>query len=217
MATEGTHRFYRPSGRVEIARFVGCSALAVALALLLAAVMHVSFVNGQYFVFLLPLFLSILVAGIGKWTIVAGHCRSPLWGVALGLLLGSVMYLGYYHIGMVHESGVQYVHRLDLLPSYIEFRVTTDVMEDHSRPGAGSTGQNSGRQPDVFGWSRFWLEYSICLGFPVCFGFVRARRPYCERCGAWQTQRQAYFPEGIGPALVRFDSRAQPARSYGLV
>ena len=123
---------------------------------------------------------------------VAGRCRNRIAAGLVGLIAGAVLYLGYYHVGLVHMIGMQQAHRIDLLPTYIDFRVHTDVVQDAAAP------QNKIAAPNemdvILNWIWFGSELCIVLGMTTLVPVARAGKPYCEHCDRWMTEVLIRFP-----------------------
>src|SRR5882762_8173703 len=90
-------KFYLGSGKVNWVRFIPWPALAWAASALLAVLLYFLFRWGFYFVVIVPIVVSLLMAGMVALAVKKGHCRSRVAGGLLGLLTGITLYLGYYY------------------------------------------------------------------------------------------------------------------------
>src|SRR5665213_1285523 len=121
---------YRPSGRVSWGKFAAFYAVSLLVAVLLSWAMYASFAAGWYIMFLMPAFAALLVGGMLTMTVRVGRCRKPLVAGIAGIVAGIVLYLGTYYFGLVALTGVQGAWRVNLLPTYITWRMQTDLHHD---------------------------------------------------------------------------------------
>src|SRR5262245_26852355 len=98
------------------------------------------FFQGWYFVIIVPVFGGALLASVLTWLVGWAHCRNRWVAGTLGAIAGSLAYLSYFYFCMIHQAP-QATGRLDLLPSYIVFRMQSDVVEDLGKP------KNNNRPP----------------------------------------------------------------------
>ncbi|MDB6108666.1 MAG: hypothetical protein JWR69_416 [Pedosphaera sp.] len=197
---DGRHAF-KSSGKVNWVRFIPWAALAWIVSVGLAMLLYFLFTWGFYFVLLIPLLVSLGVAGMVLLAVQKGHCRSRLVASLLGLATGMTLYLGYYYAGMVDALGIESVARVELLPSYIAFRMQTDVIRhEHSpkrdRDEATTTGSHG------MNWFMFAAEFCCIIGISCAGGFRRAGKPYCEKCQGWMNRETTKFKPEIGPAFA---------------
>jgi len=180
---------YRPSGRINLVRFIPWLFLAGATAGVLALLMHLAFRGGVYLVVLVPIAVAFALAGVMLLAVAQGHCRNPWLAGAVGLLAGLVTYLGYFYIGMVADVGAEEAGNFGLLPRYIRFRMATQVVQD-----VGRSHDDEKKPAKPMNWFTLAFEAGIILGIPTVAGLRRARKPYCEGCQQWMKRSLTYFP-----------------------
>jgi hypothetical protein len=188
--------FYRASGGVRLGPFLAWLLPAIALAALLALVLFWLFLNGYYYMIIVPMAAALGVGVLVRLAVIKGHCRNGLVGGLAGLCAAVVLYLGYFYCGMVYHWGPRAASRPDLLPAYIQARMRTDVIRDSngSKDSAThSTGMN---------WLFFSVDASIVLLIVVFPGIQRSRRPYCEACVRWMTRRVTPFNPNASVAVM---------------
>lgn len=199
MAVNPPRQRYRQSGRVRLKQFIPLALLALAIALGGGWVMQQLYALGWYIRILVPivLMLPVLVAVVAA--VGAGRCRSRALAAALGATSAVVLYGGFYYFGMNALMGPRQATRIDLLPSYILFRMRTDVSKDvgHSEPTPGRHAN-----PAVGNWVDFAIEFGILLTTLTTAGYRRADRAYCETCAQWTTQRSLRFAPGYGKTIA---------------
>jgi hypothetical protein len=195
---------YQTSGKVTWGRFGPLAIAAWAVSFGLAALLYVLLLHGLYYMIIVPLLAALVVAGMLLLVIHFGRCRSRFVGGCVGGIAGVVLYLGQFYIGMVHELGAEYAHRLDVLPHYIAMRMQTDTTGDIGNDKPESEEDRERRASDQIGnWVTFTFEFGFVLLFTVGAAVMRARRAYCERCNHWMKQQVATFAPGRGSAFVR--------------
>src|SRR5579859_4512691 len=189
---------YRPSGRVGWLRFLPWSVLALAVTVAVGAVLYLAFIHGIYIVVLAPILAGAIAAGMVFLAVRFGHCRNRVFGGSLGFVAGILLYLSYYHTGLVDIVGLKNAHRVDWLPWYIHLRLQNDVVEDVGKPA-----NPQGGKADIFGNGfLLLLELSIVCIFTTAAGIHRAKMPYSEVSGQWMREQHGLFPAGAGNALV---------------
>lgn len=190
----GTERGrYRSTGRVAWGRFLPWAALVLAVAAGVAVGLNWSYEAGYYIVILMPALGVVGLVLLIPQAVGRGRCRNAPVGLGLGLLAGLVMYGGYYYVGMVRALEMEYAGRADLLPSYVQWRMTTDVQED-----VGSSRAKDSKGPDpVLNWGVLVFEAGLVLWMAGVAGYGRARRAYCEKCGQWKQREVTFYPAGV--------------------
>jgi hypothetical protein len=191
---------YRSSGGVDWLSFVPRACLTLVVSAVLAVVLDQLYAFGFYFAMIVPLVAMLPVAGMVLWTIDRGHCRNAFIGGAFGLLAGVVLYLGYYHIGMVMTFGPQVAHRIDRLPAYIVWVKAHEVWVDVGKGNPVKPGPDTVEH--VFNWVLFAVELGFIVVGTTLLGFIRARRCYCERCGQWKEMAFVALTRGSGKKIV---------------
>ncbi|HEX4645977.1 MAG TPA: hypothetical protein VH598_10240, partial [Verrucomicrobiae bacterium] len=195
-------KFFSTSGKINWVRFIPWAALAWATSALLAVLLYFLFRWGFYFVVIVPLVISLLVAGMVALAVKKGHCRSRVVGGLLGLLTGITLYLGYYYVGMVATLGIETAGRFELLPRYISFRMATDVVRDTNAPEKDKPDDEPKAGNSIMNWFIFTLEFGCILAFACGAGIRKASRAYCEQCQQWMNREVTFFKPEIGPGFV---------------
>jgi hypothetical protein len=146
-----------------------------------------------YLVILVPaaaaLLLGLAIAGL----VAVARCRQSVTAVLVGGLAGFTMYLGQYHFAMLEQLPPGNVHRLDLLPRYVQFRLQTDVEQKvgpqapNAPPPKPSINSNS---------VRFGIELVLCVVFSATVPWRRAGRPWFAEPGQWAAREERRFPVG---------------------
>src|ERR1700722_1697340 len=114
---------YHPTNRIAWATFLPWALVTLIWAALLAAAMYWLFSKGWYLLFLVPTFFALLLSGFVSLTVSKGKCRSPILAAIFGVLVGVILYGGYFYFGMLSMLGVDSAARFDLLPRYILLRL----------------------------------------------------------------------------------------------
>lgn len=207
---------YRPSGKVRWAAFLPWTALALAVSIGMGCALHAAYYNGFYAVALAPAVASLPVLGLGYLSVGLGQCRSRSVAVAFGLAAAVLLYGTYFHAGLVQLLGVQHLHKLDLLPGYVEFRMNTDVLRDKRVERPQNNVPRPADRPNVYAnvaFSAFDLLIIIVAVTPLAW--KRAVRPYCETHQRWMIEESATFAHGSGPLLARALHTGSPAAWAG--
>jgi hypothetical protein len=150
----------------------------------------------------MPIFASIPAAAMVCWAVSVGHCRSRRVGQLLGLTAGVVLYLGYYYVGLVQETGVRSAYRVDRLPAYIVWRMqTTVIVIGNVEQDAGHDVQEVLPVRTTFNACLSAVEFGVLLAFVPFLGAVRAGRAYDETRERWTDLLIAALAPGSGNAL----------------
>lgn len=178
---------YEASGDVSLMRFVPWVLfLAVPLALAVGYLLCGVFRLGWYLIGVAPLAAGALTGGAVALAVWLGHCRNRWVGGGLGLVLGLVTYLGYYHFDMLHQFGFQHAGRVDNLPRYVYWRVLTDVQQEVGKANAVPVNRD-GVVDQIFKWVFFGLDLMMAVLAPIGIGWSVASRPYSDRHRRWMT------------------------------
>lgn len=192
---------YQSSGRVRWGALFPMAVATLAAAAVMAIVLYWVFRAGFYFIIVVPALAAAPLFFLVPRAVTVGHCRSRLVGGLLGLVAGAILYLGYYHAGLVDAIGIENVHRVDILPDYIRFRMATDIGKDFP-PRSPSGDEESS---DEFGnWLAFVLELGLIAGLLAWLGVKRSGRAYCETCRNWMSQALVTLPPGQGVEIVEW-------------
>ena len=136
---------YRPSGKCDWFKLLTVALpLSLVGACVLSFVLCKLFVWGVYWIGIVPIFAGLLLGLEATCLLRFAHCRNPYVAAGCGILLGSVMYLGYYHCDFVSRAGPRLTTRIDSLPEFINFRMHTDVVHDTHEIG------NQKKEPNVY-------------------------------------------------------------------
>jgi hypothetical protein len=153
-------------------------AVAVALAWVLAAV----FAAGMYYILIVPMVAAGILATAVYFSVRLGQCRNRWLGLALGVICGCVLYLGYFHFDLIRQAGPGAAWRIDALPGYIAFRMQNDVSRDMHQP--------EGKESKPL-WAlnlvMFCVEFGFILWITSVVGFRAASRAFDEARGRWGT------------------------------
>ncbi len=200
---------YLPTGRIAFDRFFILSLLTLASALFMAFLLDQAFVHNVYYIILMPILAALGVLPFLLSAIGFGHCRNRLFALVLAIIASIVVYIGSYEFGLIREIGFENVREIQLLPSYIHYRMQTDVSEDHP-------GLNRDQSPEPgMNWFKLALEQLCVMALLVPAAYRRADRAFCEKCKRWKSRALAFFPSGsgktIGPLVAtgQFETLAQ--------
>ncbi|HEY7326847.1 MAG TPA: hypothetical protein VH592_04365 [Gemmataceae bacterium] len=158
------------------------AAVAVAWGLKLA------FVHGWYLIILLPVAGGAALAGVLYVLVGWTHCRNYWLAGSIGVLVGLIAYLGYYHLCLMDLLPPGNAWRVDVLPKYIQLRMQTDVAEEVGKPRLNPQGKKPFAPLNYFG---FACELLMVVGLAASFSWNRARRAYCMELGQWMQQDKA--------------------------
>lgn len=200
--TEPQRESYRSSGKVRWLVFLPGLVVITAFTMVMSLCLYLAFGLGFYLVFIAPIIAALMGAGLWNLILMWSHCRNYRLATTISVLLGLLLYLGYYHVGLMDAFGVQNVHRIDLLPQYILFRMETDVVRDaHDLRPAPAQGPDTVQQ--IFNWVFFAGELACVIGMFVGVGAQRASKAYCETCRKWMKSETAGLMLGSGASMWR--------------
>jgi len=151
---------------------------------------------GWYLIFLVPFFLAVVLGGIVLLTVRWSHCRNPIMAGSIGLLAGVIALLSSYQFTMVFYSGPRFLHRVDLLPAYIQFRMQTDVQED-----AGMPNQRQAQPEPVMNWLMLGFEFCIMAALPCAMAVSRSRHAYNSGLQQWMKNETTLLLAGTSQRL----------------
>lgn len=208
--SEEARASYRPSGNVNWMVFVPGFVIALAAAIIMGCSLQLAYRMGFYFPIFAPLLASLGLFLVWASVLGKSHCRNRGLAIACSNLLGLVLYLSYFHAGVVQVVGLENLHRVDLLPQHISFRMQNDEMRTvtdwffaHPDGGPGG-GLLFVRQ--VLNWLNFAIELSLVISLVVMIGAVRASKVYCESCGKWAKQEEINVPLTFGIGVLVWDA-----------
>ncbi len=181
---------YVHDGKVAWLRFAPMLLVMLLVCVMLSTVMSYAFAADLYVVFLMPLGIAVLAGLAYRLTVHKGHCRSRRLAVTVGCLLGLFIYVGHFQICMTREllpqHGPSVVTRVDLLPSYIAWRMRSDVIEPTLPPR-----RRADKMPGTFGqvinWLTFTMDLLIIGGGLAFVGHVFSGRVYDAVSQRWAT------------------------------
>ena len=152
---------YRPSGKCNWFKLLTVALpLSLLGACVLAFVLAKVFIWGWYYFVIMPMVAGLLLGVQAMRLFRFAHCRNPYVAGGFGVLLASVMFLGYYHCDFVITVGPRVMTRVDFLPEFINFRLHNDVIHDTHEFG------NQKKQPNVYmNWIFFVLDWAMAPAF----------------------------------------------------
>lgn len=199
---------YRPSGRVFLPVFVPLVALALVAAAGGAALIYLSGNVGMRFVLITPIVLALPAGGLMYLACRAGKCRNRVVAFVVGAVVGLVVSPGRYHAELVAFDGWDVLPRLDLLPGWLEFRMSFKMI------GKAGVGPAGGPQPaDTVDLVMNWVMFAIEVG-GIAFGIGAvavgaAAQPFDEGHKEWMASKTLILPsgaaEGVAAALAARD------------
>jgi hypothetical protein len=166
---------------------------AVVVGALLAAIavawcLKLAFALGWYLIILLPAAFGLGLGGVLYVLVGWSHCRNYWLAGSIGVLIGLIAYLGYYHLCLLDFLPPGNVWRVDLLPKYVAFRMKTDVAKEVGKPDLNPQA-NKAAAPLNY-WAFAW-ELLTIVGLAAAFSWNRSRRAYCVELGQWMQQEKA--------------------------
>ncbi len=192
---------YKTDSRVSLARFPVLIAGAVSIALFVGWLLYVFHLFSIYFVIIVPAAAGFLAGFLLRGLIGWSKCRNIAFATFLGLVVGAVTFLSGYHFSMVHQFGPVgplLIHRIDLLPDYIQFRLQNDVVGDaNANPAKPPAKPNSIENTLLFAW-----EFLTCMIIGAVFARLRAMRAFSPDSDRWMNRESISFGQGAGPMLA---------------
>src|SRR5262249_54430006 len=152
--------------------------VSLATSAVMGVLLYLAYVGGFYLIMIAPLLAALVAAGVVYLAVRQSHCRNRVAAGALGLVAGLILYLGYYHAGLVNIIGLRNAHRVDFLPFYLKLRMHTDVVRDVAAKPAPVRANAPDRV--VMNWILFGLELALVCGLVAGVGVHRAGFPYSE-------------------------------------
>jgi hypothetical protein len=218
-------RFYQRTGNVNWVRFLPWMFAAFLVSGILACLLNLAIHSGFYFIIIIPMLAGLIMGGTLFLAVQGGHCRSRMVAGICGALMGTSVYLGYFHAGLVGIIGIQNIARVDLLPRYIQFRMNSDQIRHDDRPnvtGYRSDGKKRASADDeetpapdgspiqsLGHWCLFAMEFGLILFLACGFAIGRAKKAYCERCQDWMEQELATFLPELGRSFLDAFNKGQ--------
>lgn len=202
---------YRPSDKCDWLKLLTIALpLAVLAACAGAFFLSLALHWGFYVLLALPMSAALLLGLCAAWFFRSAHCRYPAVAGVCGILLGSVMFLGYYHCRFVALAGAAGPARIEALPEFIDFCLHHDVVHEFHGPhatgivhGFEDIPKQNKEQPKVglncVGFVVDWLAAAVACG---SLTFLGARRAYCDACSRWMVRKRAKAGPGPAPAVV---------------
>jgi hypothetical protein len=181
------HDRYAPSGRFRPLALLAWLVVFSPFVFLAGYLMAVALWSGVFVVGVVPLAAGAVAAAAPAAAVRLGKCRNRWVGGAAGAVAGLTAFLAYYQFDLAGTVGWDHVHRADLLPEYVEFRLRTDrvvrVRGGNNPPAAGVV-RPDGPIP-AGGWARFGLNALAATLLPAAAGAGLAGRPFAESRGRW--------------------------------
>ena len=180
---------YRTSGGVDGARFaLFFVVLAMPIALLAGYLLCLVFEWGWYILGLAPLVAGAIAAGGVALAVRLGRCRNRGLGLVAGILAGLITYFSYYQFNLAGFIGFDNVHRVDLLPRWVQLRVLTDVQREVGRGDKpGDPDDNDDPVKTGFRWVFFAMDLLAATVPAALAGWSCASKPFSERYRRWMT------------------------------
>jgi hypothetical protein len=189
---------YTPSGNCD---WIKLLTIALPVSLLaafgLSAALMEALFGGFYFFIVVPAVAGLLLGVAAAWLFRFAHCRNPYLAAVLGVLLGSVMFLGYFHFCFVYRAGWPWLARIDMLPHVIQHRMNNDIIKD-----AHDVGNRNPKPAPVMNWIWFAADWGFAAFCCAGVAFAGARRAYCENCMRWMVRKKATTAPGNAAAYV---------------
>ena len=186
-----TRDAYVADGRMRLSRGWILFLVPLVSAIIVAYLLYWLFVMGWFLIMIAPLAGGGLVAGSMAASVHLSHCRKPLLAMLIGLCVGAIAYLGYYHFTMIRLLPPGHAHRIDLLPDYVKFRMATDVQREVGRD------QNGNELPSPFmNWFTFGYEGLIVIAMAALAGRFMASRAYDANNECWLNREPAKLYAG---------------------
>lgn len=191
---------YRSGLGIDWLRLPTLIVLASVAAAGLAWCLKTAFVHGWYWVFLLPIFGGIVLGGVLAALVGWTRCRNRWLAGTVGILAGLIAYLGYYQLCLVDLLPPQLAWRVDFLPSYISFRMETDIHREVGKPDVGRDPQ----EPSTgLNWYTFACELASVVGAAGGIAWARARRAYCPELRRWMHREKALIPSSAADGFLQ--------------
>lgn len=173
--------------------------LAAVAAVGLAWCLKSAFVHGWYLIFLLPIFGGLALGGVLSLLVGWTRCRNRWLAGTVGVLAGLIGYLGYYQFCLLELLPPQLAWRVDILPSYISFRMQTDIHEDVGKPDVG----RKAKEPSTgLNWFTFAWELAMVVGAAGGIAWARARHAYSTELERWMRREKALIPGNAAEAFL---------------
>ena len=193
---------YRHSGKVDWLKFLPGLVVTAGVAIVMAWCLFWAYTQGFYWLLFAPMAASFPVIGVWYLVLKWSHCRNRSLAAATSIILAMVLYFGYYQVGVIEAVGVQNAHRIDLLPSYIQFRMKTDVVTDlHDRAPAQGRRKEPGIVGQALNWCFFGGELVLVIGLVAAMGQRGTSKAYCESCGRWAKSETLKLQPGAAAAF----------------
>ena len=178
---------YTPDGYVDLGRMTLAVFACLGVAALIAAGLSFLFFSGFYFIVMIPLLAALVCGATVAKAVTVTHCRNPLAAGFLGATVALAAYLGSYHACLMWEIGVQNIHRVDALPTYLSLRWETDTVHDaHEIPNANNNEPVKASPLRYWGnFALFLFEALVTVGAGFAIPWTTAKRPYCSKHRCW--------------------------------
>lgn len=216
---------YRPDGKMKWERLPVLVVVPLASALGIGWLLNFLFERGWYYVFFVPMLSAAMLGCLTMFCVQWSHCRKPWLAGVLGVSVGLVGYLSYYHFGLLQILPPGNIHRVDLLPSFIQFRMAFEQEVDDDRPVEKKDipGQAQQKEPKVgLNWFRFTFDLGCFVLWCAVLSWNRAKHPYSTGMGGWMTQ-EVFLLHPNSPQMLleafeksdleEFVAAAQPPKS----
>gem|GEM_PF-6226253 len=186
---------YSTSGRVRFFSFVwgACMGSVAALAVS-AAMMGLQYI-GFYLLIVVPLAAGFVVGGLAMLVVRQAHCRNWLLAGIIGFGMGTLTYLGHYHLDMLSNFGWANWHRVDFLPDYMLMRWEVDTI--------GDVGKAHGPPNFYMNMVMSAVEWLMMACIAAGMAATAGNKPYAESAHCWMVSKQVKFQAGSGLAAAQ--------------
>lgn len=192
---------YRPSGRVFLPFFLPLLATAFLAAAIGAALILLSARIGLRLVIVTPLVLTLPAAGMLYIACGYGKCRNRVLAFLVGAMVGAVVSPGRYQAEIVEMAGWQAIHRVDVLPNWIELRMKLKTIGKAGAMNAGGP-QPADTVDQIFNWIIFTLEVGMIVVGCGLFAASMSSVPFDETHKKWMKSKTAILPSGSSDGLA---------------
>lgn len=215
---DASPRQYVPSGWFSVLVLPPLLVLGIVVALVMGVVLLL-LENNFYYYFFTPGIVGIPVF-VAVWAVVRlSHCRNPLVGTLVGLVLGVIYYVGYWELSYLANVVVEGPGAVALvekmggapgLPGYINFRCKMSKPVAHH--GAAPAGDPT-KVDYAFNIFFFCGEAIVIGGLALAIGRSNAKRVYYESHRRWSSKCEFRLP----PATLATVLRAVEARDWDTI
>ncbi|MBI1347746.1 hypothetical protein GC163_15835 [bacterium] len=201
---------YSTSGRVRFFSFLwGVFMGSIAALAVSAAMMGLQYI-GFYLLILVPLAAGFAVGGLAMLIVRQSHCRNWLLAGIIGFGMGTLTYLGHYHLDMLSNAGWEHWHRVDILPDYMMMRWEVDTI--------GDVGKAHGPPNYYMNMIMSAVEWLMMACIAAGMAATAGNKPYAESARCWMVSKSVKFQAGSALAAAQaLVTRSHPELIAALV